>query len=198
MVFEDRISTYPNRYKLTDADGNESYVTMERADEPIRNGTPLNADTFNEMQDEIRVESVDHPGCYYHMVGTEQEWINPPMIDGVEYRTIERHNGKIVYAKKIVFGEMPTESNNFRVTTPVFPPEYKCVYLHGVLKVASGQAVWPFPVVSNDGPSIKAWLYFDKSWATLFPEEGHQADIVVESTEEIPGTIECTVKYVKG
>lgn len=35
------------------------------------------------------------------------EWINPPTLLGVEYRTVERYNGKPVYAKAINFGQAP-------------------------------------------------------------------------------------------
>ena len=42
----------------------------------------------------------EYPNCYFRMVDGEREWINPPMIDGVRYRTTERHNNKPVY----VFG----------------------------------------------------------------------------------------------
>jgi hypothetical protein len=49
MVFEDRISAYPNRYTMTDENGNVSHVILERADEPTIPGTPLNAETFNKM-----------------------------------------------------------------------------------------------------------------------------------------------------
>ena len=47
MNFQDRISTYPGRYKLKKSDGTSEYVTLERADSPTQVGTPLNADTFN-------------------------------------------------------------------------------------------------------------------------------------------------------
>lgn len=47
--FVDRKSTYPNRYKITRADGSSEYVTLERADSPTVVGTPLNAATFNGM-----------------------------------------------------------------------------------------------------------------------------------------------------
>ena len=50
LLFRDRVSTYPNRYKLNKADGTSEYVTLERADSPTQVGTPLNADTFNAMQ----------------------------------------------------------------------------------------------------------------------------------------------------
>lgn len=48
-LFKDRQSTYPNRYKITDANGNSSYVTLERADVPTVEGTVLNAVTLNQL-----------------------------------------------------------------------------------------------------------------------------------------------------
>ncbi|MBR5873936.1 MAG: hypothetical protein IKY90_04275 [Oscillospiraceae bacterium] len=39
----DRVPTYPNRYKVTKADGSFEYITLERADEPTVEGTPINA-----------------------------------------------------------------------------------------------------------------------------------------------------------
>ena len=43
------------------------------------------------------IESPEHPGCYYRMVGNEKEWLNPPMAGHVEYRTTERYWGEPVY-----------------------------------------------------------------------------------------------------
>lgn len=37
-------------------------------------------------------------------VWTDWEWVNPPMLAGVEYRTTERWNGKAVYTKLLNFG----------------------------------------------------------------------------------------------
>lgn len=39
---KDRLSTKPNRFKLTLEDGTSQYVTIERADEPTEEGTLLN------------------------------------------------------------------------------------------------------------------------------------------------------------
>ena len=39
------------------------------------------------------------------------EWVNPSMSLGVEYRTTERWQGKVVYTKAINFGALPTESS---------------------------------------------------------------------------------------
>ena len=40
-----------------------------------------------------------YPNCYYRTVDGEKEWINPPMVLGLEYRTAERWNGKAVYTR---------------------------------------------------------------------------------------------------
>lgn len=47
------------------------------------------------------IESEEYPGCYYRIVNDKTEWINPPMIDGVEYRTTEKINGKAIYTKLV-------------------------------------------------------------------------------------------------
>ncbi len=52
------------------------------------------------------VESEEHPGCFYRMVDDEQEWLNPPLIAGVEYRTVERHDGNAVYARGVNLGSL--------------------------------------------------------------------------------------------
>ena len=51
--FEDRVAAYPGRWKLAKADGTEELATLTRADEPVKEGTKLNAATFNQMIDEI-------------------------------------------------------------------------------------------------------------------------------------------------
>lgn len=53
FVFQDRESAYPNRYLVTKDDGTNYYIVLERADEPVVVGTPLNAETFNAMIEEL-------------------------------------------------------------------------------------------------------------------------------------------------
>lgn len=53
--------------------------------------------------DALAVEDADNPGCFYHMVDGEKEWINPPLYAGTEYRTTERFDGKPVYSKYIYY-----------------------------------------------------------------------------------------------
>ena len=47
------------------------------------------------------LEDETHKGCYYRFVNGEKEWVNPPMILGVEYRTTERWQSKPVYTKAV-------------------------------------------------------------------------------------------------
>lgn len=49
MVFEDRISKYPGRWTLVREDRSSEVVTLVRNDEPIKDGTPINASTLNEL-----------------------------------------------------------------------------------------------------------------------------------------------------
>ena len=113
MEFIDRESAYPNRYVMTDENGNTSYIYLERADEPTVPGTPLNAETFNNMFASIfsAIEDSEHTGCYYRMVNGDKEWINPPMAFGVEYRTTERWQSNPVYTALIDIGTLPDNSS---------------------------------------------------------------------------------------
>ncbi len=47
------------------------------------------------------IESTDAPGCYYRIYDGHTEWINPPMIPGMKYRTTERWDGEPVYTEQI-------------------------------------------------------------------------------------------------
>ena len=53
--------------------------------------------------------------CFYDSRGGWQpwEWVNPPMLPGVEYRTTERYLGKPVYVKTVDFGALPNASYKF-------------------------------------------------------------------------------------
>ena len=57
------------------------------------------------------VEDSTYAGCYYRNVTvnnqTVQEWLNPPLVVGTEYRTTERFLGRPVYVKAIDLGSLP-------------------------------------------------------------------------------------------
>lgn len=49
--FEDRQAKYPNRWTMKKSDGTSEVITLIRNDEPIYEGTPMNADTLNSLSD---------------------------------------------------------------------------------------------------------------------------------------------------
>lgn len=51
MHFVDREAKYPNRWTIIKADGSSEVVTLVRNDEPIVEGTPMNAETLNTLSD---------------------------------------------------------------------------------------------------------------------------------------------------
>lgn len=59
LEFKDRIPQKPGRVKITPENGTSYFAIMERADEPIEPGTPLNAGTFNEMLTMIQPGALD-------------------------------------------------------------------------------------------------------------------------------------------
>ncbi len=83
--FVDRVSVKPNRYKVIPENGNTPYhVTLERADEPLVPGTPLNAAMFNDMErridaaGQIYVGSGDMPEAYKVQIDPSGEAFDLP------------------------------------------------------------------------------------------------------------------------
>lgn len=50
MHFVDREAKYPNRWTMKKSDGTSEVVTLVRNDEPIVEGTPMNAETLNTLR----------------------------------------------------------------------------------------------------------------------------------------------------
>lgn len=50
---KDRVPTYPGRVKLTKTNGASEYVTLERADAPTQEGTPINKALFDSIKTDI-------------------------------------------------------------------------------------------------------------------------------------------------
>lgn len=161
IVFEDRQSTYPNRCLVTPQNGNPYYAVIERADEPVVVGTPLNADTFNglaaEIKESVHAESKDYPGCYYRVVDGEMEWINPPMLEGVEYRTTERWLGYPVYVKQVTLGLKEVEETaRVEIARPGIVDEI--LSLNGSVTDVDWFIWFPSPFMDTGGPVVSVWV----------------------------------------
>lgn len=60
MKFVDRKATKPNRYKVIPEDGSAPYyVTLERADAPTEEGTPLNANVLNVLASAVSLSEAE-------------------------------------------------------------------------------------------------------------------------------------------
>lgn len=106
------------------------------------------------------VESTEHKGCYYRTVDGETEWVNPPMIADVEYRTAERNDNKPIYTTLISFytadaGEI--FQYNLDITDGETMPNI--VEINGTL--LKDEEAHPFPVITRSG-SVAAHAYIDK------------------------------------
>lgn len=61
------------------------------------------------------IESTDAPGCYYRNFDGYTEWVNPPMVPGRKYRTIERWNGDPVYIERMELSITAGSSGSFSI-----------------------------------------------------------------------------------
>lgn len=51
MHFVDRKAKYPGRWTMIKSDGTSEIITLIRNDEPVVEGTPMNANTLNALSD---------------------------------------------------------------------------------------------------------------------------------------------------
>ena len=87
----------------------------------------------------------------------EWEWINPPMKLGVEYRTVERFQGKPVYVKTINMGNLPgnaVKQANFQSNNVVD----KIVSVTGQCTSDSGVGI-SMPYHTGAGPNLETVIY---------------------------------------
>lgn len=66
-------------------------------------GRAADAGVVGEIVRALGFESTEYPGCVYRMINGEVEWVNPPKIPNVEYRTTKRFAGKVVYQKLVQY-----------------------------------------------------------------------------------------------
>ena len=90
----------------------------------VKDGDKWDAAKVDQLQDNVEIlkDNIEsnvmssyqidkETNCLYHMVGEEQEWVNPPMKNKVEYRTIKRFFGNPVYTKAINVGTVEAKND---------------------------------------------------------------------------------------
>ena len=93
------------------------YVNADSANNPISIGGVLRVESANGNNILQTLTSATYSAKYgvklqrVCVQGTwgEWEWITPPMVTGVEYRTTEQYLGKAVYTKVVEFGALPNK-----------------------------------------------------------------------------------------
>ena len=118
------------------------YCKFEKVTEVGSNWVSISESEFNvrcpdfpEPEYAGEMESDEYPGCYYRMVNGEKEWRNPPMVDGQDYRTSERCDGKAVYVTGIKFSGLPTtaEEDVYKLTN--IPASARIVGIYGTYNI---------------------------------------------------------------
>ena len=108
------------------------------------------------------------------------DWENPPLLDGIEYQTTERWNGKPVYVMQVSLGAMPKKTSkeySLPISSQIIPVSYEG-YAY------NDEAEWPFPVYAAG--EIAAYM-------------GYKNDAVyVNATTDLSNfNLRVVVKYTK-
>ncbi|WP_406044145.1 hypothetical protein [Succinimonas sp.] len=195
ISFEDRVSAYPNRYLMIAEDGSTSYVVLERADEPLVAGTPLNAENLNSIVENIFpvTESSTWRGCYFRTVNGETEWLNPPMAELIEYRTVERYRYQPVYVKRVTLTASGREDSSDWVTDGP-PVGSKIISLSAVLRYMDGSK----EITENLPGKTGAIVQVQPFMSSMFGEEDYPNLDVFLMNAPTGATAEVEIKYVKG
>ncbi|WP_312059926.1 hypothetical protein [Anaerotignum sp.] len=101
--FQDRLAEQPNRYKITEEGGGIKYATIERADNPTRDGTLLNREVFMALQGFQETNTMfNEDGSITELNGAEEPLVTTFNADGSITETFTNTEG-VVIAKKTIF-----------------------------------------------------------------------------------------------
>ena len=108
----------------------------------------------------LPIRATSYAGCKYTISSDGyNEWINPPMVLGTEYRTTERWNNKVVFTKIANCGKMTNGGTYTYSSETVYPVRFA--------GYCNGHAL---PVLLSDAYSgtWKMWVYVKNSVITAF------------------------------
>lgn len=125
---------------------------------------------------------VESGGAYlqiYNQADSVWEWVNPPFITGVGYRTVERYRGYVLYKRIIDLGALP--NNNTKVITLPHEPIWHTAWWEYIGNRGSSYSMLPSenPLWTIDfyrhGNSVTVKTYRDAS--------AYKAYILIEYVE---------------
>ena len=143
----------------------------------------LSGGTIDQSIAKIATESTDYPGCYYRMVDGAQEWINPPMVVGVEYRTTEKFEGQPVYCQLVYFTGI-VDGGTVTVNVPK---------VDVVLRFFGSRSGVPLPFINEKNLSNEWTNYFRVNRST------NTITIVMNAGSSVPSgsRFYCALYYTK-
>lgn len=98
---------------------------------------------------------VAYPGCYYRILeGSKIEWLNPPMLFGMEFRTFERFENKPVYIKTVKTASLP---NNSFAMIDLNAEMTKIVSISGFATNKAGDH-YQFPITHGSASTVAAGI----------------------------------------
>ena len=95
------------------------------------------------------IEDTSYAGCFYRTVNGVTEWVNPPLLDGVAYRTTRRVCGKPVYAQFRTFGKLPN-TGQLQLAAGESGDEFDKVIVFDVFCTESNRR-YKFPFINSSG-----------------------------------------------
>lgn len=169
--------------KSSDLSYSVKYTTASNINNHLSDTSNPHKVTASQIGAMSEFEDESNPGCYYYKRDDIIEWENPPFAVGIEYRTTERYNGKVVYAKILDIGNLPNATTK-TISTGVNGS--KAVSIEPIIYMASG-GITPYPFVDAKGASmVRIFLALNGS-------------MYVTSFADISGaSAKVKIKYVKG
>lgn len=134
------------------------------------------------------IESGPNPGCYYRIVNSENEWLNPPGEVGVAYRTTERWKGKPVYQRLFFVGALPNKS---AMSIHVEAAFNNLVSISGFAVDSDNNLYYPFPIIISGLTPIAVI-------SSAEGDGGDGSDILIQTNDDISTFVGyILVKYTK-
>ena len=101
--FQDRLAEQSNRYKIAEEGGSIKYATIERADNPTREGTVLNREVFMALQGFQETTTMfNEDGSITELNGARDPLVTTFNEDGSITETFTNTEGDVI-AKKTIF-----------------------------------------------------------------------------------------------
>lgn len=141
--FTDRVVQYPGRVTMTPT-GNTNEYDLARAEGNVtKQGTPFNADTFNEIANQIIADAVEAVGKHVTETGTSNGWTYEKYSDGTMRATRQATLGPTWSSVAAGFYAAQTDlavPSGMTFLAGFASPTFKSVYLTGLQVQGSGSS----------------------------------------------------------